>query len=95
MNCSSVPGLRRKMRSISALDWSPRNLGIGHRDAERFDHPRGQSETLQLPDVGIGRHVQVFDRPAEHAGKHGRLRVAVKQFRTIEVVSLSGMPLPQ
>jgi len=28
-----------------------------------------------------------------HAGNHGRLRVAVKQFRTIEVVGLSSMPV--
>jgi hypothetical protein len=58
-----------------------------------FRPSRGQSEALQLSDELIGRYVQVSDRSTEHAGKHGRLRVAIKQFRAIEVVGFSGMPL--
>jgi hypothetical protein len=70
-----------------------RNLGICHGYAERFNHPRGQSKALQLPDEVSGRHVQVSDGPTKYAGKHSRLRVAVKQFRAVEVVGFSGMPL--
>jgi hypothetical protein len=70
-----------------------RNFGICHRGGERFDHPSGQSEALQLLNEFIHRHVLVSDRPTEHTGNNGRLRWAVKQFCAIEVVSVSGMPL--
>jgi hypothetical protein len=69
------------------------NLGIGQGDCERFDHPCGQPEALQLSYEVIDRHVQVFDRPTKHTGKHSRLRVAVEQLRAIEVIGLFGMSL--
>jgi hypothetical protein len=53
---------RARLPAQGPLDFGAglvaRNLGVGRRDGERFDHPSGQPEALQLPYEIIDRHVQ-------------------------------------